>query len=238
MTGRALVLSGGPDYAHDFGSTGPELATIASEAGWDARVLDHPDDLAEALADASNVEVLIVNALRWRMLADRYDQWRAEWGYSTTPSLRRAIVDFVSGGGGLVGNHTAPICFDDWPEWGDVLGGSWDWDRSSHPPLGPVTGNIACAHSITDGVASPFVLDDEVYGDMNVRAGVTILATARRTPNDADQPVVWTHSFGRGRVAYCCFGHDVRSLRHEGVRRILDQAIRWAARSTAGKDVS
>lgn len=238
MTGRALVLSGGPDYAHDFGNTGPELATIASEAGWDAQVFDHPDDLAGALADASNVDVLVVNALRWRMLADRYDQWRDQWGYTTSRSVRETIVDFVAAGGGLVGNHTAPICFDDWSQWGEVLGGSWDWDRSSHPPLGPVTANITTAHPITDGVASPLVLDDEVYGDLNIRAGVTTLATARRTPEDADQPVVWTHAFGRGRVAYCCFGHDVRSLRHVGVRRILEQAIRWAARSTAGEDVS
>ena len=42
-----------------------------------------------------------------------------------------------AGGGGLFGFHTACLCFDDWDEWRDILGGVWVWGRSRHPPLGP-----------------------------------------------------------------------------------------------------
>lgn len=244
---RALVLTGGADYAHDFTTTGPELAAIAAEAGFTPVILDHPDDLIESLTptvkaasspetprkgdvDHERVDVLIVNALRWRMLADRHAPWRDTWAYSTKPETRRVIEDFVSSGGGLVGNHTAPICFDDWPGWGDVLGGAWDWERSAHPPLGPIQAHLTGVHPITAGVSSPLDLEDEVYGDMTIRPGVQILATAKRTPDDHDQPMVWAHTYGSGRVAYCCFGHDTRSLRHSGVRRILQQSVHWTAR--------
>lgn len=234
-TRRAVVLTGGPDYAHNFSSTGSELVTIAEEAGFAPVLVDHPDAVIPLLTDAMATDVLVVNALRWRMLADRYDVWRDEWAYTTSPTLSAAIIDFVAGGGGLVGNHTAPICFDDWSEWGDVMGGAWDWERSAHPPLGPVSATIVVEHPVTVGVSSPMELDDEVYGDLSLRPGIDVLATARRQADDADQPVVWTHGFGRGRVAYCCFGHDRRSLQHVGVRRILRQAMMWTARSETGE---
>ena len=226
---RAVVLSGGPDYAHAFVETGPALASIVERTGRDVTLVDHPDDVV-SLLDDPRVDVLVVNALRWRMLADRYAQWRDEWSYTTSPTTRAAITEFVDQGGGLVGSHTAPICFDDWPEWADVMGGGWVWDVSSHPPRGPVTATIVDgAHDITRGVSHTVTLDDEVYGDLALR-DVEVLATARRTPDDRDQPVVWTHRFGEGRVAYVCFGHDVESLRHPDVARLIDQSVRWAAR--------
>ena len=226
---RAIVLTGGPDYAHAFVETGPALAGIVELTGREVALVDHPDDVVALLHD-SRVDVLVVNALRWRMLADRYAQWRDEWAYSISDRTRTAITEFVRGGGGLVGNHTAPICFDDWPEWADVMGGGWVWEVSSHPPRGPVSATIVNhSHAITRGVSNPVVLHDEVYGDLALR-DVEVLATARRTPDDGDQPVVWTHRFGEGRVAYVCFGHDAESLRHPDVVRLIDQSVRWAAR--------
>jgi type 1 glutamine amidotransferase len=237
---RAVVLTGGPDYAHDFSSTGPELAAIAHEIGFSTLVVQHPDDLVDVLSaslresgssETERVDVLIVNALRWRMLADQHAQWREAWSYTSSADTRQVISEFVSGGGGLVGNHTAPICFDDWDEWGDVLGGAWNWGESAHPPRGPVSAQLTNAHPITEGVASPLALDDEVYGNLRMRPNVQVLATAKRTSDDDDQPMVWTHTYGVGRVAYCCFGHDIQSLRHVGVRKILHQAIMWTAPS-------
>jgi type 1 glutamine amidotransferase len=223
---RAVVLSGGPDYAHAFDQTGSTLADLVRSTGREVVLLDHPDAVTDQLQD-SDVDVLVVNALRWRMLAERYDPWRDEWAYTSTPELRSAITSFVAGGGGLVGNHTAPICFDDWPEWADVLGGGWVWDVSSHPPLGPVDARVIRAdHPITVGVDPLFRVDDEVYGDLR-RHDVEVLVTARRTPDDADQPVVWAHRYGSGRSAFVCFGHDRRSLLDPNVSRLITQSIDW-----------
>ncbi len=225
-TKRAVVLTGGPDYAHDFTETGPALASIVARTGRDVILVDHPDDIVPLLGDP-RVDVLVVNALRWRMLADRYEQWREQWAYTTTSETKEAITTFVRGGGGLVGNHTAPICFDDWPEWSEILGGGWTWDVSSHPPLGPVSASIVeTRHPMTRELSPSFTLQDEVYGDLSL-GDVEVLATARRTPDDRDQPVVWTHRYGAGRVAYVCFGHDVTSLRHPDVSTLIERSVDW-----------
>jgi uncharacterized protein len=226
---RALVLTGGPDHAHDFPSSGAALAALVEAAGFTATLVDHPDDAAARL-EAGGVAVLVVNALRWRMLGERYDPWRERWGYETSALVRRALPAFVTAGGGLVGSHTASICFDDWPGWGEVLGGAWDWERSSHPPLGPAEVRVVAAHPVVDGLPSSFTVVDEVYGDQRLQPGIEVLAVSRRTPGDDDQPVAWTHSHGAGRVAYVGFGHDDESLRQPELARLLRQAVRWAAR--------
>jgi uncharacterized protein len=225
----ALVLTGGPDHAHDFAASGAALAAVVAGAGLDVAVVDHPDDAAAPLG-AGGIDVLVVNALRWRMLGERYDPWRERWGYETPRSTRRAITDFVAAGGGLVGSHTASICFDDWPGWGEVLGGAWDWERSSHPPLGPAEVRVTAAHPVVGGLPATFTVVDEVYGDQRLEPGIEVLAVARRTPDDTDQPVVWAHQFGSGRVVYEGFGHDDTSLQQPELVRLLQQAVRWAAR--------
>lgn len=225
----ALVLTGGPDHAHDFPSSGAALAGIVAGAGFDVTVVDEPDEAARLLR-AGSFAALVVNALRWRMLGERYDPWRERWGYSPSDEVRGALAGFVASGGGLVGSHTASICFDDWPGWGEVLGGAWDWDRSSHPPLAPAEVHVVGSHPVVAGLPDRFTVVDEVYGDQVLQPGIAVLAVSRRSPGDADQPVVWAHRHGEGRVVYEGFGHDAASLQQPEVTRLLQQAVRWAAR--------
>ncbi len=232
-----LVLTGGPDHAHDFDATGEALADILRDAGNQVDVVDDPDRAAHRLSDpdgGSGYDALVVNALRWRMLGDKYDPWREQWGYTTSELTRQAITEFVARGGGLVGNHTASICFDDWPQWGDVLGGAWNWDRSSHPPPGEVRITVERTHPVVDGLAPGFELVDEIYGDLDMRPRVTTLATAPRSPDDDPQPVVWVHDYGRGRVVYDAFGHDVASLTDAHHARLLRQAVEWVCERERG----
>jgi len=230
----ALLLTGGPDYAHDFHASSQALAEVLGDAGLDVTVVHHPDEAAALLP--GHFDVLVVNALRWRMLHERYDQWRDEWAYTTPPSTRQAITSFVAAGGGLLGSHTASICFDDWPEWGDVLGGSWQWEVSSHPPTGDVEAHLAsaaaAAHPIMAGLAPTLALRDEVYGGQVMRPDAEVLMVGRRTPDDAEQPVVWTHRYGRGRVAYDGFGHDAASILDPAHAALLQRAVRWVTETT------
>ncbi len=225
----ALLLTGGPDHAHDFPASAEALTDVLGDAGVDVTVVDHPDRAAELLP--GSFRLLVVNALRWRMLPERYAPWRDEWAYATAPATREALSGFVAKGGSLLASHTASICFDDWPEWGDVLGGSWQWDVSSHPAVGPVEAHTvsgdAARHPVLHGLPTTLALDDEVYGDLSMRPDVQVLMTARRTPDDAEQPVLWTHRYGRGRVVYDGFGHDAASIRHPHHAALLRQAATW-----------
>lgn len=224
--GSVLVLSGGSPHAHDFHESAGAFAELFREDGHDVAIVDHPDRAAARIR-AEPPDALVVNGLHWRMLGDAYDRWRAEYGYTTAPPTRATIRGFVHGGGGLLANHTAPICFDDWPEWGDVVGGSWQWGVSSHPPAAPVTGRVIADHPVVSGLPSTLELDDEVYGDLDVRDSVDVLVVAKRTPDDTDQPVVWVHRYGDGKVVFDGFGHDVASITQQDHARLLTQGVRW-----------
>ena len=224
---RVLVLSGGSPHAHDFASSGDALATLACAHGHEVVRAVHPDDAARVL-DGGSFDALVVAGLWWRMHGDAYDAWRDDWSYETPAETRATIASFVHDGGGLVTLHTAPICFDDWPEWRDVVGGAWRWGTSSHPPYGRLTASVlAPDHPVMTGVPSQIALCDEIYGGLDVRADLHVLATARRTPDDADQPVVWAHAFGAGRVVYDCFGHDGASITHPQNATIIANALAW-----------
>lgn len=231
---RVLVVTGGPgpDHAHDFchpvTGTGPALQRLLRTAGHDVELTDDVEAAFRRLAD-DRPDVLVVNALRWRMEAPQYEPWRAAFALSLSPEARASAVSFVEDGGGLVGSHTATICFDDWPGWGDLLGGAWVWGRSSHPPPGSVTIHVVKDHPVTAGLPEAFTVTDEVYGDLALRSGTDVLAVARRTPDDALQPMVWACTRGRGRVVYDALGHDVGSLTHPDHARLLAQAVAWAA---------
>mgnify|MGYP003334118967 FL=1 len=226
----ALLLTGGPDHAHDFNASGSALADVIAAAGFDVVIEHDPDRAAAKLTQG--FRVLVVNALRWRMFGDRYDPWRPEWGYTTPESTRRSLAAFVAEGGGLVGVHTASICFDDWPEWGDILGGAWEWGVSSHPPVGAVSARVAegsTGHDVLGVAPVALSLNDEVYGDMSMRPGVQVLMVAKRTPTDDDQPVVWAHRYGSGRVVYDGFGHDAESIRNDAHAALLQRAVQWVS---------
>ena len=189
---RVLVLAGGSPHAHDFAACGAALVDIAAALHHDVQLVANPDEAAAVLR-GDDIDALVIDGLWWRMLGDNYDQWRDEFGYSPSESTRDTFCSFVADGGGMLAVHTTPICFDDWPEWGDVVGGAWQWGVSSHPPVGQVTARIVGTHPVVAGLPSHITLRDEVYGDIAVRDGVNVLAVARRNDDGNEQPVVWTH---------------------------------------------
>lgn len=225
---HVVVLAGGVPHAHDFAANGEALATLFRSSGHDVDVVDHPDLAALQLSET--VDALVVCALYWTMAGDAYDAWRPEWAYATSAETRQRISEFVREGGGLLAIHTASICFDDWAEWGDIVGGAWSWGVSSHPEFGAVRADVIAAHDVVRGVDATVELSDEVYGDLRLRPDIEVLATARRTHDDADQPVLWAHRYGRGRVVYDGFGHDANSIDDAVNAKILKQALEWVKR--------
>lgn len=221
---RVVVLAGGSPHAHDFAATGAALVELADDLGHDVTFTDDPDAAATLLTDA---DALVVDGLWWRMEGEAYDRWRAEHAYSPPEATRDAITAHVRTGGGLLAVHTASICFDDWPEWGEVVGGAWRWGVSSHPPFGPVTATVVGEHPIVTDLPDTIHLDDEVYGDLALGDDIEVLVTARRTPDDDPQPVVWHHRYGDGRVVYDGFGHDVDSIRVPAHRTVLERSLTW-----------
>ncbi|TCK26380.1 ThuA domain-containing protein [Pseudonocardia endophytica] len=217
---RAIVLTGGPaGSSHDFRATTARLSDLLADAG--ARVEVHTG-VEEAFAALPGATLLVVNALRWTMREPEHYRGRADVdGVSPSDASRAALTAHLASGSGVLAIHTAVLCFDDWPEWGDALGGAWVWGRSHHPPLGPpVDVRVEGPHPLTDGVGG-FRLVDEVYSDVDTAPEVVPLLTA------GGQPMLWAREHGGGRVVYDALGHHPPSYEVPEHREILRRAIEW-----------
>ncbi|MEU6999092.1 ThuA domain-containing protein [Nonomuraea sp. NPDC046570] len=212
---RNLILSGG--LFHDFDATSAALAEVLAEVGVESEVTD---DIAGALSEPSEFQLITVNALRWRMGQERFADQRGRWRFELPAQARTTLLDHLDRGGGLLGMHTASICFDDWRGWPRVLGGCWNWPRSHHPPLGWTGVQVHGDHPIVDGLRD-FDVVDEIYGGLDVLPDVKPLASA------AGHPVVWARPVRRGRVVYDALGHDTRSYDNEVHRTLLRRAALW-----------
>jgi type 1 glutamine amidotransferase len=229
---RAVVLSGG--LTHDFPATTACLEALLDEAGFDVDVHTGTAGVDSSLEALPGAALLVVNALRWSMTGpgtpDRYRERAAEEGASPSPAAREALAAHLAGGGGVLGMHTASICFDDWPEWGDALGGHWEWGHSHHPPLGPeVAVTVGSAHPLVDGV-DDFTIVDEVYGDLRTREVTGLLHAATPGTDGPARPLLWAREHGGGRVVYDALGHHPPSYEVPAHREIVRRALRWTTR--------
>lgn len=134
--------------------------------------------------------------------------------------LKQNLLDFVSGGKGLVGIHSATDTYHGWKDYNDMMGGCFD----SHPWGSGTTVRIRNLDAKNPLNASfngeGFTIKDEIY---KMRAD-TALPTERRMllaldPNGTDMtldkkdqrtlyPVAWLDTWGKGRVFYCSLGHN------------------------------
>ena len=233
---RVLLASGGPTYAHDHAAAAVTIASLLTAAGHDvAATTSHFRQFTKTLR-STKPDVIVMHTLWWRMLADRYADIRDEWAYETAPDVRATLTEFVRNGGALVALHTATICFDDWPGWGEIVGGRWNWDRSFHPLLGPVRITLTpgskgvSEHEITVGLGD-YNTVDEVYAHLDLSPDVIPLAYGSHA-DGSQHPVLWARPFGSGRVAYFGLGHDSASLTNEITAEIVRRCVTWAVRSS------
>ncbi len=220
-----VIISGG--IFHPFDESSEALASLLREVGIESDIVGDVDAGIGLLSDRK-ADMVTINALRWGMMtADKYEPYRAEWAYRMPRSSRDKLTAFVSSGGALLGMHTASICFDDWPEWGELLGGCWQWGTSHHPPVGPVSARpTGYAHAVTKDI-QPFELNDEIYHDLALEADVEPLLVGTCEACEGSQPICWARSFGNGRVVYDALGHDAASIEHPQHRKLLVQAAMW-----------
>lgn len=221
---RALILSGG--IFHPFAESSAHLASLLAAHGIDARVEEDPATGFAALAEEPP-ELLVLNLLRWRMLPEKYDAYRDEWAYEIDEASRAAVCGHLGRGGGILALHTATICFDTWPEYGQLLGGRWVWGSSFHPELGPQpVRQTEADHVITRGIG-PFEVEDELYSALVLEPDVAPLLEGEHPEVDGVQPLLWAREVAGGRVVYDALGHDAASLAQPEHSRIIQRAALW-----------
>jgi type 1 glutamine amidotransferase len=228
---RNLLIAGG--VHHPLENSAPSLTATLARAGIESDVVEDVEQGCRMLA-GGGYDLLTFSAIRWRMLAPQYEQYRARWALAFSEAGREAIRAHLRGGGAMLAMHAASISFDDWPEWGEILGGHWVWGQSGHPPFGEVDVRFdgGAASPLIEGLPA-FQCKDEVYGGLWVAPDVRPLAEARALVA-ADgtagpwTPVLWTRQWQGGRVVYDALGHDAASLDHPVHQKLITRAALWA----------
>jgi type 1 glutamine amidotransferase len=134
---------------------------------------------------------------------------------------RQALLDWVKGGGGVIGIHAAIDMWKGWPEGAKIVGatfgghpwnpGGGPWavklDEPNHPLLRAWGGKDFKIRDEFYELADPYTRGDRrVLMSLDTRDPATAgVKPIHRT--DKDFAVSWIKDFGKGRVFYGMFGH-------------------------------
>ena len=133
--------------------------------------------------------------------------------------LKKSLEEFVAGGKGLIGVHSATDTYADWKEYNKMMGGAFD----GHPWMKKVpVKNLDPKNPVNAAFnGMGFEVDDEIYMFRNdtalasERKLLLALDTEKMTPEDVAKgkrkdgvyAVSWIATYGKGRNFYCSLGH-------------------------------
>ncbi len=168
------------------------------------------------------------------------------------PGLRRSLVEFVYGGGGLLGVHGTSVAFvrwtekarEDWPEFAVMLGGRGANHRAAdehvfiklddpdHPLSRPFGGQGFDYRSEFFRVHEPYsrrrvrVLLSIDTGKTDMNQGP---AYGKLRREDDDYALAWVRQYGRGRVFYCTIAHAPSVFWDPNLLKFYLAAVQFAA---------
>jgi type 1 glutamine amidotransferase len=130
--------------------------------------------------------------------------------------LKQSLVDFVKGGKGLAGTHSATDTYHGWGEYKKIMGGTF----AGHPwhQMVPVK-NLAANHPLNEMFAADGLqIADEIYQFTNDTANpadrkmllsldTDKMDVSKGARKDKFYPVSWISKYGQGRTFYCSLGH-------------------------------
>jgi len=205
---RVLLVTGGHDHELSF------YAMFASEPAFVYNVNPHPKAFRGNMVKQYDAVVLYD-------LADADEAERA--------NLRR----YLEAGKGLVVLHHAIADNQDWPWWyEEVVGGLYRLKPSGAQPASKYQHDVdfevrpVGKHPILDGVG-PFRIRDEAYKDMWRSPKTQVLLETDQPLND--KALAWVSPYAKSRVVYIQLGHDHYAHENPSYRRLVKNAIAWAA---------
>lgn len=210
---RLLVVTGGHGYPSAF---------YTLFEGYDDIVWTHATSQAAAFTPAMKDHFDVV------LLHDMADTI----GETEKASLRA----FVEAGKGVVSTHHAIVDYTSWPWWyEEVIGGKYfvnaegshaksNYKEDVEMVVKPVKG--MANHPVIRGLGQLPVVD-EAYLGMWHAGGIQPLMEVDHPLND--KPVVYLGPHPKARVVYIQLGHGENTMRHPGYRKLVHNAVTWAA---------
>jgi type 1 glutamine amidotransferase len=159
-----------------------------------------------------------------------------------SPQQRADLLSFVhEDGKGFVAAHAGATAFFLWPEFGEMLGGRFD-----EHPWGIINAPVIVEDPKFPGMSTlPLRFDhaDEYYQIKDfsrTKAHVILRLDVSRLNldaplvhhRDADFPLIWAKTYGKGRVYYSALGHDPSTWDDRAVQQMYLEALKWALHLT------
>jgi type 1 glutamine amidotransferase len=192
--------------------------------------------LRDLLVDSKRFKVRIcedAGVLESAASLGRYDLVLLDLYNAKTPTLSPAakenLAGFVLQGKGLAIVHLSSASFKEWDEFHKMCGRYWVMGKSGHGPRSVFKARIAKKDSpITQGL-DDFEADDELYAKLQGDTPIEVLVEADSDWSKRTEPLVFTVSYGQGRVFHETFGHDAKALKNPTVQKLILRGCEWAA---------
>jgi hypothetical protein len=211
---RVLLVTGGHDHDVSF------YSVLDGQDDLDVRVDPHPSAFRGEVAPGRHADVVVF-----------YDMPAA-----MAPGQEAHLRGFVEAGGGVVSLHHAIAGRTGWRWWWEeVIGGRYLEAPEGGRPASTykhdveLTVRVAAAHPVTAGLTD-FRILDETYKGMWISPKVTVLLATDEATSDG--PVAWVSPFPKARVVTIQLGHGREAHLHPSYRRLVRNAVLWAARRT------
>ena len=218
MSKKALIFQGGWQ-GHEPEEVAQILAEILRGAEFDVEITD----TLETLEDEERLLSLDLIIPNWTQ------------GQITKNQLE-PLMKAVEAGCGLAGLHGGMgDSFRMATDYQFMVGGQW----VAHPGNDGVEYTVRIldpSHPLTEGFETFQVVSEQYY--MHVDPAVRVHAVTRfpvadgphAANGEVDMPVIWTKTWGKGKVYYNSLGHVANIVRMPEVTELMRRGMLWAAR--------
>lgn len=212
---KVLVIGGGSShkFAEFFGTT--DVATLKA-AGF---TVHYTEDRDQAAAELKNADVAVISVNR---------------KFFDTAAYRKALMDFAGAGKGVIMLHPGTwYGYASWPELNaQIVGGG----ARGHDKIHPFDVKALKAdHPVMKDVPASFTVEDELYyvnaeGVPEGTAAIEVLAeTSNSDKYQKPHPSVWITKHPKAKIIGIALGHDARTHDLPPYRKLLTNAVQWAA---------
>ncbi len=217
---RVLVLSGANN--HNWRETTPAIKATLEESG---RFAVDVEENVPAMKPGSFAPYAVILS---NFNTYGKNQSPQVWDGAT----RKAFVDHITKGHGLVIVHAGSSVFYDWPEFQNLACGTWK-DGTNHGAIHADLITFTGVNSpITEGLA-PFWIRDEFWQNTHVAPGASALATVIPSTefrgSGKPENILFTTESGGGRGFAIFLGHDAAAMKNTAWRTLLQRGTEWAA---------
>ncbi len=217
---NVLILSGKNN--HKWQLTTPVIQNILEgSCRFNVTVTNNPEKLNPK--ELKKYDVIISNWNTWP------DVTRQRWNRK----LEKAFLDFIAGGKGFVNIHAGSSTLQDWSEFQQIAGGTWEKGITGHGPIHTFKVNIDDEnHPVMKGLKG-FFIKDELWNNTKFHPNIKILGSAYSTPTKKgtgkNEPIIVTTEYGKGRGFYSVLGHNKATLQNTAWQTIILRGTEWAA---------